>query len=81
MICDKSIAQTCGACSHKKPTSDYTEVEIAWTNGAKMKIGVCVACAVSHVWNTPDAKKQITQAHFDHWNKVGASYDKEIVVA
>lgn len=82
MICDKKIMQGCPACGmNKKPTNDYTEVQVTWSNGAAMKIGVCTACATSHAWTTPAAKEGITKAHWDAWDKLGGKYDREVVVA
>jgi hypothetical protein len=79
-VCDKEIAKKCGACDTKVKTQDYTEVEVAWSNGAKMKIGVCVPCAKDHAWTSPTAKQAITQAHWDYWDKMGGKYDKEVVL-
>lgn len=80
MICDKEIAKKCSGCDAKVKTNDYTEVEVQWTSGAKMKIGVCIDCAKNHTWATPEAKKGITKAHWDAWDKQGGKYDKEIVL-
>lgn len=79
-VCDKVIARTCDSCPAKTPTNEYTEVEVTWSNGAKMKIGVCLDCAKSHAWMSPKVKEGITQAHWDYWDKKGAKYDKEVVV-
>ena len=79
-VCDKEIAKTCASCSVKSKTSDYTEVEVVWSNGAKMKIGVCLDCATNHKWMTPGAKAGITQAHWDYWDKLGGKYDKEVIL-
>lgn len=80
MVCDREIAKTCTACNVRSKTSDYTEVEIMWSNGSKMRIGICVSCAVSHAWTTPAVKVAMTQAHWDAWDKAGGKYDKEVVV-
>lgn len=80
MVCDKEIAKTCTTCGNRGKTSEYTEVEIQWSNGSKMQIAVCVSCATSHAWTTPQAKVAITQAHWDAWDKTGGKYDKEVVV-
>lgn len=80
MVCDKETAKKCDSCATKVPTKDFSEVEVAWSNGAKMRIGVCLDCATSHRWATPQAKTEITKAHWDHWDKVGGKYDKEIVI-
>jgi len=79
-VCEKVIAKKCSGCDAKVKTEDYTEVEMVWTNGAKMKIGICVDCAKSHAWTTPEAKAGITQAHWDIWDKQGGRYDKEVVL-
>ncbi len=79
-VCDKEIARKCDFCATKTKTSDYTEVEVAWSNGAKMKIGVCTDCAKNHRWTIPEVKQGITQAHWSHWDKLGAKYDKEITL-
>lgn len=80
MICDKEIAPKCGSCDTRKPGGEYTQVEVQWSNGSKMLIAVCLSCATSHAWTTPEAKKGITQAHWDHWDKEGGKYDREIVI-
>ncbi len=79
-VCDKEIAKKCDSCSHKKPTEDYTEVQVEWSNGAKMNIAVCKECATNHRWATPEAKKGITHAHWAAWDKTGGKYSKEIVI-
>lgn len=80
MICDKEIAKKCDSCDAKIKTPDYTEVQVEWSNGSKMKIGVCVDCATNHKWATPEAKKGIMQTHWDYWDKKGGAYDKEVVL-
>ena len=80
MICDKETAKICGDCRVKKPTDQYTEVEVAWSNGSRMKIGVCVDCAVSGAYATSEAKSAITDAHWKHWIKSGHRFDEGIVV-
>lgn len=80
MVCDKEIAKSCASCGVRSKTSEYTEVAILWSNGSKMQIGVCIPCATSHAWMTPEAKAAITQAHWIAWDKTGGKYDKEVVV-
>lgn len=79
-VCEKEIARTCSDCSNKAKTNDYTEVQVEWSNGSKMKIAVCVDCATSHKWATPEAKAGITKAHWDAWDRLGGAYDKQIVI-
>lgn len=79
-VCDKEIAQKCPSCDSKRPSGEYTEVEVQWSNGSKMQIAVCLDCATNHKWTTPEAKAGLTKAHFDHWEKQGGTYDKEIVI-
>jgi len=80
-VCEKEISKKCDTCDHRQQTQDYTEVEMQWSNGAKMKVGVCMDCANSHAWTTPQAKEGITKAHWDYWDKGNCTYDKEIVIA
>ncbi len=80
VVCDKEIAKQCESCTHKKPTRDYSEVQVEWSNGSKMKVAVCVSCASSHAWATEEGKRIITQAHWDVWESRGGKYDKEIVI-
>lgn len=75
-VCDKEIASG----TPKRPTNDYTEVEMTWSQGAKMNVAVCTDCARSHAWATPEAKEGITQAHWDRWDKEHGIYSKEIVL-
>lgn len=79
-VCDKEIAKKCQHCTHRQPTEDYTEVQMNWSNGSKMQVAVCKTCATTHAWTTPEAKIGITQAHFDAWDRTGASYDKAVVL-
>lgn len=79
-VCDKEIARKCTGCDARVKTQDYTEVEVAWSNGAKMVIAVCVDCAKSHAYMTPEAKRGITEAHWDTWTKQGGKFDREIVL-
>lgn len=74
-VCEKVIA------GGGRPTGDYTQVQVTWTNGSKMDIGVCKDCATSHAWDTPEAKAGITKAHQAYWTKMGGTFDPEVVIA
>lgn len=78
LVCDKEIAKKCDSCATKKPTEDYTEVELKWSNGSKMVTAVCVECARDKVW-TAD-KKEMQQAIWSAWDKQKAVYSKEVVL-
>lgn len=80
MVCDKEIAKACGSCSTRKPTRDYTEVQVQWSNGSRMNIAVCIDCATSHVWATPEAKAGIALAHQTHWDKHKLIYDPAVTL-
>jgi len=75
-VCEKVIASG----EPKRPTQDYTEVQMEWSNGSKMKIAVCVDCAKTHRWATPEAKDGITKAHWDAWDKQNALYDRAVTL-
>ena len=79
-VCEKEIAKRCNDCGSRKPGNEYTEVEVEWSNGSKMKIAVCVTCATTHVWTTPEAKAGLTKAHQDYWDKAKGTYDKAVVI-
>ncbi len=79
-LCEKDIASKCPSCQAKRPGSDYTEVQVTWSNGSLMQIALCLDCATSHLWSTPEAKKGITEAHWLAWEKEGKTFDKEIVI-
>lgn len=80
MLCEKEIAPPCGHCNTRKPGSQYTEVEVAWSNGSKMKVAVCVDCAVKNAHASPEAKEGITKAHWNHWDAQGGDYDEAVVI-
>lgn len=67
MVCNAKTHTECGHCGTKKFTDQHTEVEMTWSNGAKMKIGVCNACARANAQELPENKLKITAAHHDHW--------------
>lgn len=80
MVCDKDIAPKCPTCNVRSRGSDYTEVTVEWSNGSKMPIAVCLACAKSHAWNTAHAKARITESHHQHWSSQGGSFDRGVVI-
>jgi hypothetical protein len=80
MLCEKEIAPPCGHCGSRKPGSQYTEVEVQWSNGSIMKIAVCVDCAVKNAHAADVAKDGLTKAHQAHWEKQGGTYDKAVVI-
>lgn len=73
-VCEKPIV------SGGRPTGEYTEVETEWSNGTKMRIGVCMTCATSNAWATPEAKDGIAKAHFDYWEKQGGTPDRTLTL-
>lgn len=81
MLCDAKTHVECGACGYKKPNDQYTQVEVQWTNGSKMQIGICVGCAIKNVHAAPENKTLITKLHQDEWDRLGHKYDREIVIA
>lgn len=78
MICGKEIAPKYE--NIRKPGSQYTEVEVTWSNNCKMRVAVCVDCAVKNAHADPESKAKITKAHQDHWTESGGTFDKEIVL-
>lgn len=78
IICDKEIIHTCHACDKKTPTPDYTEVEIPWSNGSKMKMAVCTECAKERIWKAD--KTEMTHAVWQAWDETNQSYDREVVI-
>ncbi len=80
LVCDKAIAKACAACGITSKTNEYTEVEIQWSNGCKMKIGICASCATNHAWMNPQAKEKIKLAHWNVWEKEGGRYDPEVFI-
>jgi len=67
MICGAKTHAECPTCGVKKVNGQYTEVEVSWSNGAWMRIGVCVECAATNAHTKPENKKKIEKAHHDHW--------------
>lgn len=78
LVCEKEIAKPCGECGVKKPTNDYTEVELTWSNGSKMATAVCTECAPERVWKAD--KDEMTKAVWAAWDKLKHPYSKEIVL-
>lgn len=80
LVCEKQIASPCSSCGVGwKNSEEYTHVQLTWTNGSKMDVAVCVGCAKDAVWKAD--KLQMTQAIWDAWDKLGASYSKVVVLA
>lgn len=79
-VCEKEIAKATEEGGPRKPTNDYTEVQVEWSNGSRMQVAVCVDCAKSHAWATPEAKKGLTIAHWEAWDKQGGKYDPKVVI-
>lgn len=73
-VCEKPIA------AGGKPTEDFTQVQVTWSNGSKMDIGVCKQCATTHAYATPEAKAGVTKAHQDYWTVRGGTFDPEVVI-
>lgn len=73
-VCDKPIVE------NGRMSPDFSEVEVLWSNGSKMKVGVCKSCATDHTWATSEGKKAITDWHFTHWDMAHVTYDKEVIL-
>lgn len=73
-VCDKDITKD------GKLGPDFSEVEVKWSNGSKMRVGVCRTCATEHRWATPEGKIAIQAWHWTHWNNVRGKYDKDITI-
>ena len=67
MICNAKTHTQCGTCGTKKFNDQHTEVEVKWSNGSKMRVGVCVDCAKNNLHDLSENKKKIGDAHHDHW--------------
>jgi hypothetical protein len=80
LLCNAKIHTQCGHCGEKKFTDQKTDVEVEWSNGSKMKIGVCVPCAASNAHGTAHGKMLVTKAHHDHWDALGQKHDREVVI-
>lgn len=78
IVCDKEIAKACPTCNTKTPNDQYSEVELTWSNGSKMKTAVCAECAPEKIWKAD--KEKLTQAIWDSWDKIHAIYPKEVKI-
>lgn len=77
--CEKEIVPICPTCkTARAPNENYTEVELKWSNGAKMKTAVCIQCAKGPIWKAD--RKSLTQAVWDAWDKSNGDYSKEVVL-
>lgn len=74
MICDKPLI------TDGKLNGEYTEVEVQWSNGSKMRIAVCKKCATDGTWATDSGKDTITDWHHVYWERSGVAVDREIVI-
>jgi len=80
MICDKEIAPKCQSCDVRRPTDQFSEVQVTWSNGAKMRIAICSDCSVKNSHTTAYGKNKITAAHQKHWDETGGTYDKAVFI-
>lgn len=78
LVCGKEIAKPCPSCGSGWQNVDSTNVELTWSNGSKMSIPVCTECSKEAVWKAD--KKELTQAIWDAWDKLGGTYSKEVVL-
>lgn len=78
LICEKEIVKTCTSCGVKSWSSEHTEIQVDWSNKSKMRVAVCLECSKKKF--SPEDKKEMTEAHFAVWDKLGSKYDKEIVI-
>lgn len=74
VVCDKPIVE------NGRPTPDHSQVEVEWSNGSKMTVGVCRECATNHRWATEEGKKAIQTWHWTFWDGHQAKYDKGITL-
>lgn len=79
LICDKEIAKKCETCETRKPTDDYTEVQLQWSNGSKMNTAVCVECATQGRVHSAD-RMEMTKAVWKAWERQGGSYDPTVTL-
>ena len=77
-ICGKETAPLQNG--RRVPSSQFTEVEVEWSNKSKMKIGVCTDCATENKHATAHGKSAITQAHQEYWDAHQGVYDKGVIV-
>lgn len=79
-VCEKDIADSCPTCGAKKFNAEHNQVNVRWSNGSVMPIGVCRECATGHKYDTAEAKQGITEAHWKYWESQGAKPDKAVVI-
>lgn len=80
MICGAKTHTICSACGSKKFNDQHTEVEMKWSNGSKMMVGVCVTCAVKNAHHDPAHKEKVAKAHHDHWMEQGGKVDRGVTL-
>lgn len=79
LVCEKVIATKCGECGQSwKHNEHHTAVELKWSNGSRMSTPVCVECSRGPVWTADRA--ELTKVIWDAWDKLGATYDRNIVI-
>lgn len=79
-VCEKDIADACPTCGTKKFNVEHNQVDVKWSNGSIMPIGVCRDCATNHKYDSVEAKQGITEAHWKYWESQGAKPDRSIVI-
>lgn len=79
-ICEKDIANTCESCGAKKFSDEHTRVDVKWSNGSVMPIGVCKKCAEDKLVENDEVKRGITEAHWKFWEQMGGQPDKEVTI-
>lgn len=79
-VCEKSVAAECPTCGSKRLSDEHTRVDVTWSNGSVMPIGVCRKCADDKMIEKDDVKRGVTEAHWKFWESMGATPDKEIVI-
>lgn len=80
MLCHGETHTKCGTCGVKKFNDQHTEVEVEWSNGSRMRIGICVHCATKNAHQHAAAKDKITKAHHDHWTATGGIFDPGVTI-
>lgn len=74
-------ARLCMFCwdEHMRPDR-YAQVDVRWSNGSVMPIGVCKGCADSGVVGTAEGKKVVQKWHWDYWRERGGRVDEGVVI-
>lgn len=44
LLCEKDLMVKCVSCDSRRPSNNYTEVEMKLSNDSRMKIAVCLEC-------------------------------------